>query len=94
VHHEGGFDDKVQVAVSRHYLEIWDVNGAIPAPDGETSIGDWVVWEYDQPPGDTLRITYEARIEPGVQADRTGFVAVMEDDEPVTQVRFRTKVRP
>ena len=82
------------MAVSRHYLEIWDTNATTPAPDGESSIGDWVVWEYDPPPGETLRITYEARIEPGVQSDRTGFVAVMEDDEPVTQVRFRTKVRP
>jgi hypothetical protein len=94
VHKDGGFDDEVEVAISRHYLEIWDVNATIPAPDGETSIGDWVIWSYDEPPGDTLRLTYEARIEPGVQADRTGFAAVMEDEEPVVQVRFRTKVRP
>jgi hypothetical protein len=94
VHKDGGFTTPVQVAVSRHYLEIWDTNATTPAPDAETSIGDWVVWEYDPPPGETLRITYEARIEPGVQSDRTGFVAVLEDDEPVTQVRFHTLVRP
>ncbi|MCU1484355.1 MAG: Uncharacterized protein JWN67_1101 [Actinomycetia bacterium] len=91
---EGGFDEPVQVAVSRRYLEMWDANATIPAPSGETSLGPWVIWEFDPPPGDELVITYEARIEPGVQAGRDGAVAVMEDDEPVVTARFHTKVRP
>jgi hypothetical protein len=94
VHRAGGFDAPVQVAVTRRYLEMWDANATIPAPSGETSLGRWVIWEFDPPPGDELVITYEARIEPGVQAGRDGAVAVLEDDEPVVTAHFHTKVRP
>jgi hypothetical protein len=91
----GGFgEEPVQVAVDRRYLELWDANATIPAPSGETSMGRWVVWEFDPPPGDELLVTYEARVEPGVQAGRDGAVAVLEDDEPVVTARFHTKVRP
>jgi hypothetical protein len=94
VRREGGFDEPIQVAVTRRYLEMWDANATIPSPSGETSMGRWVIWEFDPPPGDELTITYEARIEPGVQAGRDGAVAVLEDDEPVVTARFHTKVRP
>jgi len=91
---EGGFDEPLQLGVDRRYLELWDLNGILPAPSGETAEGRWVLWEFDPPPGDELLITYEARLEPGVQAGRDGAVAVFEDDEPVAVVRFRTEVRP
>ncbi len=94
VRHAGGFDEPVQVAVDRRYLELWDANATLPAPDGETAVGRWIVWEFDPPPGDELVVTYEARIEPGVQRGRGGAVAVMVDDEPAVTVRFHTEVRP
>ena len=91
---EGGFDEPLQIGVSRSYLEALDLNGVLPAPSGETAVGPWIVWEFDPPPGDELTITYEARIEPGLQASRDGRVAVFEDDEPVLEVEFTTTVRP
>ena len=94
VRREGGFDEPVQVAVSRTYLEAWDLNGVLPAPAAETSMGEWIVWEFDPPPGDELLVTYESRIEPGEQTSVPGAVAVLVDDEPVAEVRFTTVVRP
>jgi hypothetical protein len=94
VRRDGGFDEPVQIAVSRSYLESWDLNGIMPSPSGETSLEDWIVWEFDPPPGDELLLTYEARIEPGVQSNRLGKVAVLVEDEPVTEVDVETKVRP
>jgi hypothetical protein len=94
VSREGGFDDSVLVAVKRSYLELWDLNGIVPAPAGETNDGDWVVWEFDPPEGDALRVTYEARIEPGVQAPREGSVAFVSDGERAPRVDFTTAVRP
>jgi len=94
VEREGGFDEPVQVAVSRTYLEAWDLNGILPAPAAETAEGRWIIWEFDPPPGDVLTVTYEARIEPGEQDDVPGHVAVMVEEEPVATVDFVTRVRP
>ena len=95
VTHAGGFgEEPVQIAVSRSYLESFDVNGVIPATSGETAEGRWIIWEFDPPPGDEFVVTYEARLEPGVQWSRRGEVAVMVDDEPVARTHFETKVRP
>lgn len=91
---EGGFDEPVQLGVSRHYLEAWDLNAVLPAPSGETAVGEWILWEFDPPPGDELTISYEARLEPGLQAGRTGRAAVFVDDEAALVAEFRTTVRP
>lgn len=89
-----GFDEPVQVAVAREYLEAWDLNGVLPGPAAETSLGTWIVWEFDPPPGDELLVTYESRIEPGEQTSVPGAVAVLVEDEPVVEVRFTTVMRP
>jgi hypothetical protein len=94
VRRAGGFDEPVQVAVSRTYLEAWDLNGVLPGPAAETSMGAWIVWEFDPPPGDELLVTYESRIEPGEQTSVPGAVAVLVEDEPVAEVRFTTVMRP
>ena len=94
VRQEGGFDEPLQIGVSRRYLEAWDLNGVLPSPAAETAVGPWIVWEFDPPPGDELVVTYEARIEPGQQSPRFGRVAVFEEDEPVLEVEFDTVVRP
>jgi hypothetical protein len=94
VRRPGGFDEPVQVAVSRSYLESFDLNGVLPAAASETALGRWIIWEFDPPPGDELVITYEARLEPGLQSGRDGEAAILVDDEPVARVRFHTAVRP
>ena len=95
VHQEGGFDDPVRVAVDQEYLRMWDENGLVPAPSAETVMGSWVVWEFDPPIGDTLRVTYDARIEPAAQQGRSGAVAVLDaDDAVVVEVSFTTRVLP
>ena len=95
VHRSGGFDGPVQVAVDQEYLRMWDENGLVPAPSAETVMGPWVVWEFDPPVGDTLHITYDARIEPAAQEGRRGAVAVLDaDDAVLVQVDFTTRVWP
>jgi hypothetical protein len=90
----GGFDGPVMLAISGDYLKMWDENGLVPAPAGETTDGEWVRWEFDPPEGDELTVFYDARIEPAVQSGRAGRVAVIDDDQPVVEVEFRTEVRP
>jgi len=96
VHREGGFDDEpVRIAVDQEYLRMWDENGLVPAPASETVMGPWVVYEFEPPIGDTLLVTYDARIEPAAQEGRSGAVAVLDgDDRAVVQVDFTTRILP
>ena len=95
VRQEGGFDAPVRIAVDQEYLRMWDENGLVPAPSAETVMGPWVVWEFDPPIGDTLFVTYDARIEPAAQDGRSGAVAVLDEgDSPVVQVDFTTRLWP
>jgi hypothetical protein len=95
VHQAGGFDGPVRVAVDQEYLRMWDENGLVPAPSAETVMGPWVVWEFDPPIGDTLLVSYDARIEPAAQEGRSGSVAILDEgDGVVVQVDFTTRVLP
>ncbi len=94
VHRPGGFDGPVTVAVDHAYMQMWDENGFYPTPSSETTREAWLLWEFEPPDGDTLRFTYDARLEPGVQSGRSGAVALVEGGELVGQVNFKTAVRP
>jgi hypothetical protein len=95
VHHDRGFDGPITIAVDQEYLRMWDENGLAPAPAAETTMGPWVVWEFDPPSGDTLLVTFDGRIEPAAQEGRAGAVAVLDDDDdPVVDVSFTTRVLP
>lgn len=91
----GGFDGDVELAIDVDYLEMWDLNGVYPAPADERSDGDRIIWTFDAPDGDRFEVSYDARIEPGVQLEkREGAVSFLEPGEPELTVRFSTKVRP
>ena len=94
VSRNGGFDRPVEVAVERAYLQQWDVNGIYPEPSAQRGLDGWVVWEFDPPTGDQLRVVFDGRIEPAVQSGRSGAVAVIERDRPVATVTFHTRVLP
>jgi hypothetical protein len=90
-----GFDEPVRIAVDQEYLRMWDENGLVPAPSGESIVGDWVVWEFEPPSGTSLRVTYDARIEPAAQEGRSGSVALLDDDDVVlARIDFTTRVMP
>lgn len=91
----GGFgDDKIELAISRPWIEVWDENGFYPTPSGETGDDRWVVYEFDPPEGDTFRFFYDARLEPGRQQSVRGAVELREGSEVLAAVSFETKVRP
>jgi len=94
VHRDGGFDGPVTVAVDQDYVKLWDENGLYPAASSETSDGRWILWEFDPPDGDTLRIVYDARIEPAAQQGRDGAVAIVDDGVHVARVDFHTRIWP
>jgi hypothetical protein len=96
VHRQGGFDGRhVTVAVLSTYLAMWDENGVDPSPAEETADASYLFWTFDPPEGDTLRITFDGRIEPAAQSGERGRVAVIDDGgAELVAVDFRTRVLP
>jgi hypothetical protein len=92
----GGFDGPVALAVDRGYLAIWDENGLDPDPSESSTDAEFVYWVFEPPAlGETLVVSYDARIEPAVQSGKSGSVAIVDDDgSRLVSVRFRTRVLP
>ncbi|MDQ1402439.1 MAG: hypothetical protein QOG03_755, partial [Actinomycetota bacterium] len=63
----GGFPDGLTVAVTSKYFDAFDENGLGPAPVEETVDGDLTIWRFGPTRSETLSVSFDARIEPGVQ---------------------------
>jgi hypothetical protein len=97
IRHPGGFgDEQVQVAVTSSYFDAFDENGLDPDPAESVSDGERSIWTFDPPPGDVMSVSFDARIEPGVQLARVkGEVSVLDaSGADVVTAAFRTLVLP
>jgi hypothetical protein len=92
---DGGFGGRpVNVAVSQDYLSMFDENGLDPDPVESTTDGEFVIWRFASPRGDTMVIEFDALLEPAQQWGKGGEVRILENDVPVVEVPFHTWVSP
>jgi hypothetical protein len=94
VRHEGGFAEPVTVATTQAFLLLIDFNGIEPAPAASTTRGEWVVWEFDPPEGELLRVRFDAYTEVAYHSVPEVTTAVLLGDVPVVQTRHTTRVVP
>lgn len=95
VRREGGFDGPVVLAVRSSFFEVFDENGLDPDPSKVTASREWTYLEFDPPPGDTLTVSFDARIEPGVQLRSVrGETAVIDRGTRAATVRYTMRVMP
>lgn len=99
VRRPGGFPDGLTVAVRSAYFDAFDENGLGPAPVAETSDGERTFWTFGPSAADTISVSFDARIEPGVQVTRVkGRVEVLAGPgaaaATVAAVAFGTWVLP
>lgn len=94
VQHPGGFGKSLTIAVSSSYWEIFETQGMWPQPDSEMRDGDTTYLEFDDPPGDTFVLDYDAYIQPSSQAGRTARVGVVVADSEVVGVTYKTRLVP
>ena len=93
----GGFgEETVTVAVASSYFDAFDENSLDPDPAEATSDGERSIMKFQPPPGDVMTISFDARIEPGVQLTRLkGEVSVLDAaGADVVTAHFRTLVMP
>jgi hypothetical protein len=79
VKRQGGFDGEVRVAVSSHYLELFDRNAIDPQPNAATATDEDVVWQFTAPPGDELQVSLDLQVQAGQHWSRSGTVALLDD---------------
>ncbi|MDQ1665488.1 MAG: hypothetical protein QOH75_1519 [Actinomycetota bacterium] len=96
VRHPGGFTEPIRLAVSADLLERFDFQNFYPNPSKETATGTFVYYEFDPPPGDTFRLSLDARTAPdqngSTQVYRTRLLAP--DGAELVGVSFRMWVAP
>ena len=91
----GGFGgEPIQLRVSTAYFALFDENGVQPAPSTETATRTDLMWEFDPPPGEVLRIYFDTRSGPNRQRGGTGEISVLENGVPAVSVRIKTTVMP
>jgi hypothetical protein len=93
----GGFPDGLTVAVTSSYFDAFDENGLGPAPVDESTDAERTIWRFGPSAGDTLSVSFDARIEPGVQLTSIkGRVEVLtgRSGPPAVGVDFSTYVMP
>lgn len=94
VHHEGGFDSPIRLNITHDYFALFDLNGVYPAPSAEFVEGDKLVWEFDPPEGDELRVHVDWRVQPSRHRGTAAAVELQIDEALITDVRFNTRLAP
>ncbi len=97
VRRPGGFPEGLTVAARSTYFDAFDENGFSPRAQSETADGERTVWRFAPSATDTLTVSLDARIEPGVQLTRMkGRVEILPaaGGAPVVAVDFSTFVMP
>ncbi len=94
VSHPAGMDEQVTLAVSNDYLAAFDENGLDPDPAISRSDEEFVYWTFEPSPGNTLGVSFDARLEPAVQWKREGEVRLIREGRTLVVVPFTTWVMP
>ena len=94
VSHAGGFDHDITLAVTAAYFDIFETQGFHPEPSEETSDGSTLYLTFTAPPGDTLRVAFDAYIQPSSQRGRSGTLSVLDGDQRVASIDFKTFLMP
>lgn len=94
VRYPAGFDSPITLKITHDYFTLFDLNGIFPEPSATTVDGDMVVWEFDPPNGNVLRVHVDWRIQPSVHRGSEAHAELVIDDQPITDVEFVTTLRP
>lgn len=90
----GGFDGPIVLATSSSYFDLFDENSLDPDPSKSTSDGEWTIWEFDPPDGDTFEVSLDTRMGPNEHWGSSGETAVLVNGTPAVSVKYRTRVMP
>jgi hypothetical protein len=94
VENPAGLTAPVELAVSREWIEMFDLGAIEPAPDAETGDPERLIWTFEPPPGDRLEVSVALTLRPAVRTGEEGQVVLLSGDAPFATVDFDTSVVP
>jgi len=95
VRHEGGFSGPVTLSIDSDLVERFDFQNFYPNPAAETATAGRLLYEFDPPPGDVLRVSLDARTAPDQNGSTEVYdAALVIDGRAVAEVSFRMWVVP
>lgn len=89
-----GFGKELQIAVSRHYLDDFDLNSVRPDADSATATGKAVIYTWNSPRGKVFEFALDAYAEYGEHFGLDGFTSILVDNIPVVTARYHTRWVP
>lgn len=90
----GGFDGPIDVATTFGYFSLFDFNNLQSLPESVSNRGEFAVWQFQAPAGDTLIVSLDARLAPAVQKGGSATTSVLVHGVPVVSVHYETRVMP
>ena len=94
VRRPGGFSGDMTLATTSDYFTMFETQGLTPEPESEVA-GDRDVYQtFSPPPGDVLRVEYDAYVQPSSQRGRTATTTLIVDGRAVAKVSYRTRLMP
>jgi hypothetical protein len=88
------FDGPITLATTASYFDIFESQGLFPGPAAETSSGAFIYQQFDPPPGNVLRVAFDAYVQPGSQRGRRATTVLIIDGREVARVSYRTILLP
>lgn len=94
VTHSGGFDGPVRLATTFDAVHLFDVSNTEPEASSSTATPDQLIYAFDPPPGDSLRVSMDGNTEPGMNELGDVTTSVLVDGAPVASVTYHMVVIP
>jgi hypothetical protein len=94
VHRAGGFSGAIDVATTARWFQGFDYNNTFPDAASQVSRGDTVVFRFDPPPGDTLRIEIDMATTPTWTFVRHATTTVRGGGVTPVSISYRTLFLP
>lgn len=90
-----GFSAPVRVEVNESYFAYLDFNNLYPTPDTTENRGDYVILTFPQPEGQTLKVLFDGRTQPGRVGIAEAVTRILDqDDRSLAEVSYSTEVFP
>ncbi|HEY3718170.1 MAG TPA: hypothetical protein VGL39_26885 [Jatrophihabitantaceae bacterium] len=95
VHHAGGIDDDLTLAISTDYFRMFETQGFYPDASSSTNDGRFVYLTFSKPPsGDDFLMDFDAYIQPGSQLGKSATVKLIVQGHELARTSIRTWLVP
>ena len=92
---DGGFSGPVHIAVNQDYFNYFDFNNFYPTPDSTENRGAFVIFTFQHPSTDTLKVLFDGRTQPGRFGIADARTRILDDGgDSLVEVDYTTEVFP